>query len=778
VEHVTRLSQTLARHPLHLGLGAFVTGLPLAARPGLAVIAGGCGGLGLLAAIGYRRPLVCVAVALLLPAGTALGAARIAAIDHSDLAPLAGRDVSVRGFVTKRERPSFGVRRLRLRVNRVEAGVRGRRAVHDLAQLRVPGEVRLALPSIGDELVATGTLSLPKRSTGGSFDYRAYLRRAGVHVVLRARFAEATGRRRTGLAGAIDAIRSRAEAGVSAGLSPPLAALARGMVLGEDEDISDRTSEDFKRSGLAHVLAVSGQNVTLLAVLAWPLLAALGLGRRGRLAGVLALIALYVPLTGAGPSIVRAGAMGAAGTVAALAGRPASRWYSVLLALAVTLSLDPRAWQDVGWQLSFAAVVGIFLFVPGLMRALAFLPEPLAGGASMTIAATVATAPLMSFHFGRVSLVSLPANVVALPAVAPVMWIGMLASAAAQVSLAPAQLLNALDAYLLGFVTSVAHWSAGLPGGVWALELRTARALVAAYALIGAAVAAIAVRRGRRMLVIAALLIAASATALAQERIPPAPSRFTATFLDVGQGDATLFQAPGAGILVDGGPPEANVVAMLRAHGVRRLDVVVLTHAQRDHEGGLEAVVRSLPVGLLLDGGAYSRDPEHARIAAAARARGIRVAVPAAGQAFGLGRLQVHVLSPPAGPPPDPAEDPNLRAIVLTVSYGDLDFFLPADAESDVTGGLPLPPVEVLKVAHHGSEDEDLPALLDRLRPRVAVIEVGEGNRYGHPAAPTLAELARARAGVYRTDRDGEVTVTAGPTGPLVRARSGGSPGP
>jgi competence protein ComEC len=752
-----------------------VAGLALAARPELAVPAGACGGLGLLAAIGSRRPLACIAVAMLLPAGAALGAARLAAIDHSDLAPLAGRDVSLRGFVTKRDRTSFGVRRLRLRVTHVEAGVRGRERVRDLAQLRVPREVPFARPSIGDEVAAIGTLALPRRSTGGSFDYAAYLRRAGVHVILRARFAEATGRRRTGLTGAIDAIRRRADAGVSAGLSPPLAALARGMVLGEDEDIPERTSEDFKRSGLAHVLAVSGQNVTLLAVLAWPLLAALGLGRRSRLAGVLVLIGLYVPLTGAGPSIVRAGAMGAAGTVAALAGRPASRWYSLLLALTVTLSLDPRAWQDVGWQLSFAAVVGIFLLVPALMRVLARLPEPLAAGTAMTIAATVATAPLMSFHFGRVSLVSLPANVVALPAIAPVMWIGMLASGVAQVSLVPARLLNALDAYLLGFVSSIARWSAELPGAVWPLQIHSGSGLLAAYLLIGAACTAIVVRRRRSAAVALALLTAAAAIALGRERIPPAPERFTATFLDVGQGDATLFQARGAGMLVDGGPPEANVLTQLRAHGVRALDVVVLTHAQRDHEGGLEAVVRSLPVGLLLDGGARSHDPQHARIVAAARSRGVRVATPAAGEAFQLGHLRVRILSPPAGPPPDPDEDPNLRAIVLTVSYGDLDFLLPADAESDVTGGLSLPRVEVLKVAHHGSEDEGLPALLEKLRPRVAVIEVGEGNRYGHPAAPTLSELADVVSSVYRTDRDGEVTVTKGPNGLRARARS---PGP
>ena len=177
------------------------------------------------------------------------------------------------------------------------------------------------------------------------------------------------------------------------------AALARGFVLGQDDAIDARTREDFKRSGLAHLLAVSGQNVILLCLLAWPILALVGLTLRARLVVLLALVALYVPVTGAGPSIQRAGAMGAAGLVAALAGRPSSRWYALLLAAVVTLALDPRACADIGWQLSFAAVVGIFLWTRRLASLLDGGHGPgtprraLAEGTAMSIAATVATAP-------------------------------------------------------------------------------------------------------------------------------------------------------------------------------------------------------------------------------------------------------------------------------------------------------------------------------------------------------------------------------------------------
>ncbi len=172
------------------------------------------------------------------------------------------------------------------------------------------------------------------------------------------------------------------------------AALARGFVLGQDDRIDAATREDFRRSGLAHLLAVSGQNVLLLCLLAWPFLALLGLTLRTRLLLLLALIAVYVPVTGAGPSIQRAAVMGAAGLLAALAERPSSRWYALLLAVGVTLALNPRAAGDVGWQLSFAAVAGILLWTGRLATLLAgdaargSPRRAVAEGVAVTVAAT------------------------------------------------------------------------------------------------------------------------------------------------------------------------------------------------------------------------------------------------------------------------------------------------------------------------------------------------------------------------------------------------------
>jgi competence protein ComEC len=327
--------------------------------------------------------------------------------------------------------------------------------------------------------------------------------------------------------------------------------------------------------------------------------------------------------------------------------------------------------------------------------------------------------------------------------------------------------LNGVNAYFVAYLAGIAHSSARLPGAVWAIELRSVAALAIAYAGLGAVALAVARRRWRRL--VGAIAAGALAVALAGLALgaPQPPERCTVTFLDVGQGDATLIQAPGdVAVLVDGGPSGADVVGKLRRAGVRSLDLVVLTHAQADHEDGLEQVARRLRVETLLDGGGGTDDATHARIVAIARARGARVLPGHAGQLLRLGRLRIEVLSP--GPESLPVEDPNLRALVLLSSCGGVDTLLPADAESAVT--LPLAPrsVELLKVAHHGSEDEGLRALLDRSKPLVAVIEVGAHNSYGHPHPRTLATLSARVPRVLRTDRDGDVRVSLGAHGLLV----------
>src|SRR4051795_11754489 len=181
-----------------------------------------------------------------------------------------------------------------------------------------------------------------------------------------------------------------------------------------------------------HLLAASGQNVALLCALALPLLMLVGAVQRVRVAVLLQLVAIYVALAGSGASITRAGIMAGAGLLAIAVGRRSSAVYSLLLAAVVTLTMNPRTTADPGWQLSFAAVAGMLALGPALQRPLRRLPRPLAEAVGATTAATLATSPLMAHQFGTVSIAALPANVIAFPAVAPIMWIGMAEAALEQ----------------------------------------------------------------------------------------------------------------------------------------------------------------------------------------------------------------------------------------------------------------------------------------------------------------------------------------------------------
>jgi competence protein ComEC len=596
-----------------------------------------------------------------------------------------------------------------------------------------------------------------------------------------------------------DEIRGRAEVALGRGMPPREAALARGFVLGEDERIDAGTVEDFRRAGLSHLLAVSGQNVALLALLAMPLLAALGLPLKARLVWVLGAIAVYVPLAGAGASILRAGVMGGLSILATLAGRRASRLYALAIAVVVTLAIDPRLGADVGWQLSFAAVLGILLLAPPVRAAIVGRlggrgwRGMLAEGAAVTTAATLATAPLIAFHFESVSTATLLANLLALPAVAPAMWLGMLVAAGAQVPGFPSSALNAVNAPLLAYVAQVAAWC-GRPS--WAyLHVRIGFGVLAgSYALLAAAALAVpAVLRRRRIALLrigshpgprcnssslkwnanvlqrlarrrpVVAVVLAGVVALLLVWLPRwgGPGAVEPTWglrvsvLDVGQGDAILLQPAGAAaLLVDGGPPGDGLAEKLHAAGVERLGAAVVTHEQSDHAGGIEQLLGRFPVARLL----YARLSR--RLRGEAEAAGADPSRIAAGAALRSGGLRLEVLWPPRELLASPlaGADPNTQALVMLARWRDFSMLLTADAEAEA---VPLDPgpVDVLKVAHHGSEDAGLGVLLARTDPKLAVISVGADNPYGHPTEATLGTLAADRVPTLRTDLDGTVVL-------------------
>jgi competence protein ComEC len=718
--------------------------LPLAVIALAALRPGRNGGLASWAWLSVIALVACLA-------GLLGGGARLHAIDAGALHARPGQQARIEGFVAGVPRRNSG--EVDVRLDTPEGRI--------LVMVPEPvGEL-----TVGSEVAAVGLLDMPEPWRA------AYLRRQGISMILRADRIESRPGRRDGLTGWIDGIRLRAERALGRGMPSREAALARGFVLGEDDRIDRRTRDDFQRSNLTHLLAVSGENVILLCVLAWPLLALLGLTLRSRLVGALCLIAIYVPVTGAGPSIQRAGVMGAAGLIAALADRPRSRWYAVLLAAALTLAINPRAEGDVGWQLSFAAVIGIMLWARRLAGVVSGGAErssarrALAEAVAVTASATVATAPLMAEAFDQFSPVALPANVLAAPAVAPAMWLGMLTAIAGQAPLVPVEPINWLDSVCLAYIAQVAHWLAAPDWALLTVHLGSVWAVAAAYVVLLLGMELL-LRRAKRPFALGTTSARAACLAViaigigvvvlwpSGGRAAPQPLRgLVVRVLDVGQGDAILLQPPGADpVLVDTGPPEDGVEDRLRELGIERLRAIVISHDQSDHAGDLAELLGSVRVEQVVYG---ATDAHLRRAALAAGAEPLQLSE---GGEVDFGSLHLNALWPPRELSGVTGEDPNLLCLVLVARWRHFSMLLTGDAEAE---SVPMDPgpIDVLKVAHHGSADAGLEGLLARSVPKLAVVSVGAGNSYGHPTGATLSTLRAHDVTTMRTDRLGEIDI-------------------
>ena len=749
----------LERYPAHVLAASLVGGLALALAVRVEDVLLGAVAAAVAAMALHARAVLAAAAAFLL-LGLWWGSVRLDAVDRSVLRQRVGEVAPATAVVTGPARRS-------------EFSVRAPAVVERFDRVRVRERVLLELPAgrappQGARLDLVAAIREP-RPREGRFDERAWLERQGVHVVVRGSGWRVVGRR-GGLAGAADRLRARLAASIAPGLRGERRSVVAGIVLGEDKGLPDDLRDAFRASGLYHLLAVSGANVAVIVAASLGLATAAGLSRWAGETLALAGIAAYVAAVGWQPSVVRAGVAGMLASLAWLAARPRDRWHFLLLGALVLLAWNPRSLLEPGFQLSFAAVAAIFVGVPRLERVLEGYPvhPKLAAVVAVSAACGVVTAPILWLHFGAVPLWSVPANAIAWPAAAPILALGLTAAAVDPVAPAAAAAIAWVNGWLAAYLAATARAAAALPFA----EIGSGTALASLGGLGLAAVVAARARGRERRTVVTATAIVAGLVALWRlapdgDAVPP-PTGLRVTVLDVGQGDAILVEAPGAALLVDQGPPEGRAAEQLRRRGLRRLSLLVLTHPQRDHVGAALDVVRRLEVDLVLDPLLRVRSPYRDEAVAEARRRGVRVAVARAGQAYRAGPLLVRVLWPrDAG---SAADDPNRNAVVLLVSHGPVDVLLTADAESDVTLPLRPPPVEILKVAHHGSADEGLAELIRRTRPRVALVSVGRRNDYGHPAPSTLAALA-AVPGLesYRTDLDGEVTVESDGADLLVR---------
>jgi competence protein ComEC len=634
----------------------------------------------------------------------------------------------------------------------------------------------LAPPSVwplalGDRVRMTAELQRPPgpRNPGGR-DTRARLAASGIAL----RAVAAGPAVRTGpptpLA-RLERARERFAAAADRTLPPREAALVRAIGTGDRAALDARTTTSFARSGLAHVLAVSGLHLVVVAFGLERLLRALLLRieplaarvdpRRLSSAAVLPFAAAYALATGGGVPVVRAALAAGVAFAGALLDREARTANVLALAVLVLVAADPGAALDPSLQLSFAAVAGLALWAGPLRRALpvaraprgtwrARLLEPLLAGACATLAASAATAPVLAFHFRQLPLLGVIANVVGVPIGSALTAVAALAAVAAA-GWAPLATPFLLAARPLAWGLMALSDAAAAP--------RWSVLGVASPGLLGAAgsgAAALLASRTRGALRLGASCAAVACLAL------PGPLRAAAAarrggleviFVSVGQGDAALLRLPdGAAVLVDaGGAPDGgpdpgarDVVPLLRDLGVRRLAAVFLSHPHPDHALGLAAVAEAFPIERAFSNGDAGDGPSREVVAALRPeplppgARWERAGV--IFEALGGERTALA---------------PNDASLVLRVAYGRTRFLFPGDVEAAgeaaavARGGLAA---DVVKVPHHGSRRSSTAPFAEAVRPRHAVVSVAEGNRYGFPHDEAVARWRAVGAQVLRTD--------------------------
>ncbi len=545
------------------------------------------------------------------------------------------------------------------------------------------------------------------------------------------------------------------------------APLAEALLLARKEGLDPERRERFARAGLSHVLAISGLHVAIIFGLAVSLGAMTGVGRTAVyvVAGLLTLG--YVAFLGAPHSAVRATLMILLFVVARILQRPADPFALLAAAAAAILVLDPFGILDVGFQLSFAGAVGIVALRGSLRTRLARLPGPIRDGLVTGVAATLATAPVAAFHFGRVAPIGVLSNLVAIPLLGLAVPATALAVMTDVVSHGPGQFLAGGAGVLLGLLDATAGVAGAVPFGHAYVPRGTALAL----GLAG--LTAVAVARGtrftpRRMAV--ALLLAAWLVT-GQRAAPGRNGSVEVHAIDVGQGDAIAVRSPrGRWILVDAGPRSedwdagrARVVPYLLERGVDRLEALVLTHPDGDHVGGAAAVLEALSVGAVLDPGRATGKPLYLELLGTAKTRETRWFAARAGRRLELDGVTVQLLYPEAGSL-DASESANDISVVVRLEYGAFSALLMGDAPAAVEQylvarhGTALE-AELVKVGHHGSGTSTTAALLDAATPSVALIPVGRRNRYGHPHPGVLDRLQRRSIRILRTDRNGSVVV-------------------
>ncbi|MFQ5707628.1 MAG: DNA internalization-related competence protein ComEC/Rec2 [bacterium] len=653
------------------------------------------------------------------------------------------------------------------------------------------GRILVSLPfdttsiQYGDEVLIRGLLRLPRdRRNPGEFDYRAYLQSQGVFAVINLSRVHqikvlSSGHGSWFVRQWVLPVKSYLDTFVER-LPPREAALLRGLMIGERGEIPPPLKEAFAKLGVIHILAVSGLHVGFVMLIFMAFFGIVRLPYPARVLGTLLCLLFYAYLTNLKPPVVRASVMGGLLLLGTALERKTDVFNTLSLAALVILIFNPLELFQSGFQLSFAAVASIVYLYPRLKAfgtvqgifkqcgrhpMVRYLLELLL----VSAAAFLGTLPFTVLYFNRLPNFSLLANLV----VVPLAFCGLASTAVAATVhlLLPglAQIYLAAAWFFIHTMLEFVEWASALPGASWQIY-RLPWTLAFGYFIALILISNIQHRKTKFLLLCSALLLA---NLLVWNSAAGNAHDLQVIFFDVGQGDAALLTLPdGRHLMVDGGPRGRNydagkwvIAPYLKREGIEKIDALVLSHADTDHLGGFPYILRHFQVNQVWDNGLGKHSRIYRDYLGLVDSLHIRRRILSAGDVVAdFEPVQILVLHPCENFLRDKNVPINDASLVLKVSYGEEDLLFLGDVEMDAEHQIAkygdLLASEVVKVAHHGSKTSSSPELLKQIQPRLAIISVGEMNKFGHPSAEVLARLSQNHAKILRTDRDAAVILT------------------
>ncbi len=669
-------------------------------------------------------------------------------------------------------------------------------------QERTTGKVRVTLYGqgeldYGDRVELRGDLKVPpgERNPGG-FDYGFHLLTRGVTATMQVRdFHQvevlSVGEGNWFISQSLT-LKNQILDIIEKNLPSEEGSLLAGIILGAREELSPRLEESFRRAGMAHVLAVSGLHIGLIALLLLQLFRLFKIKQDFSWLLILILIFIYLSVIGFKPSALRAALMLSLGAGAFLVKKDKDPLTALALAALIILIVKPLWLFTISFQMSFMAVLSIITLTPFLEEKMSLLPSLLKKIISVTLAAQLGILPLTAYYFFEISLMALLANILVLPFLGIIIGLGFLSILSTLIITYAGFFFFEINRLFLSYIIWTAEALSGIPGAYVMVNPPRPLTIFFYYFFILVLLpnSSIIISQGKEVktrvrhktgkknysLLVGGMVLAVLLIWLPAFQGQPS---LEAVFLDVGQGDSIFIRTfSGKNILIDGGGRPAYVyeeeygqdfigervvVPFLRHQGVRKLDLVIISHPHEDHYGGLIPVIEQFPVDLIIASPAESDFFLYQNLMDLIAEKEIPLMYFRTGDSIAGNNLVMDFYNPPERLFSGTSSDLNNNSLVFKLTAGEVDFLFTGDAEYPAENYMLESNYDlsshILKVGHHGSSSSSGENFLEAVNPEIAVIQVGE-NPFGHPSFQTLESLEQREVSAYRMDRDGAVTVT------------------